>query len=114
MRVKFVYLSLEVFNEVIMENIRLVFIEVVINLILKVIDVFEVIRWVKEVGVMVVVDNIFFLLIFKLLKVRVDGVIYSFIKYIVGYNDVMGGVLIWGDFDFEDFWYWRRRFGLII
>lgn len=73
----------------------LVWVEMLLNLLLWIIDICYVVYVVYVVGVLVVVDNIFFLFVLQqLLVFGVDLVVYLIIKYINGYSDVVGGVVV--------------------
>lgn len=113
-KVKLAYPSADSIIDIIDERTKLVFLETMTNPTLKVIDVPEVIKRAKEIGAIVVVDNTFSPLIFKPLRYGADGVVHSLTKYIAGHNDVLGGAVVFGTPNIEEFWDWRRRIGTIV
>lgn len=96
----------------------LVWLEMLSNFILCLIDLCEVVDFVYGVGVWLVVDNIFSILyLMWFVEFGVDFVMYLVIKYFGGYGDVIGGVVV-GDvvilFDLwlYGLWYVGVSFGL--
>lgn len=96
------------------ENTSMVFLEVMTNPTLKVIDLLEVCG---EIGgkALIVVDNTFTTpILLKPLKHCANIVVHSLTKYIAGHNDVVGGALISKTPNIVDLWDWRRITGGII
>jgi cystathionine gamma-synthase len=96
------------------ENTSMIFLEVMTNPTLKVIDLLEVC---EEIGgkALVIVDNTFTTpILLKPLKHCASIVVHSLTKYIAGHNDVVGGALISKTPNIFDLWDWRRITGGII
>jgi cystathionine gamma-synthase len=96
------------------ENTTMIFLEVMTNPTLKVIDLLEVCG---EIGgkTLIVVDNTFTTpIILKPLKHCANIVVHSLTKYIAGHNDVVGGALISKTPNIVELWDWRRITGGII
>lgn len=74
---------------------KVLFIEIFMNLMMYVIDLSEVIVLVKQYDLFIIVDNIFMFFYYQcFLEFGVDIVIYSVSKYIGGYNDVVVGFVV--------------------
>lgn len=114
-RVKLAYPSADSIIDAIGKETKLVFLEVMTNPTLKVIDVIEVSKAAKDEGVIVAVDNTFTT---PLLFTALDYghlVVESLTKYIAGHNDLTAGSIAWRKEEFfEDLWHWRRKLGSII
>lgn len=81
--------------------IKLVWIEIFSNFIFCFVDICVVVIVVYEYGIMVVVDNIFLsFYIQNFFDYGVDIVVYSVIKYINGYSDVVMGVVVFNSEEF--------------
>jgi cystathionine gamma-synthase len=96
------------------ENTSMIFLEVMTNPTLKVIDLLEVC---EEIGgkALIIVDNTFTTpILLKPLKHCASIVVHSLTKYIAGHNDVVGGALISKTPNIFDLWDWRRITGGII
>jgi len=96
------------------ENTSMIFLEVMTNPTLKVIDLLEVC---EEIGgkALLIVDNTFTTpILLKPLKHCASIVVHSLTKYIAGHNDVVGGALISKTPNIFDLWDWRRITGGII
>jgi len=96
------------------ENTSMIFLEVMTNPTLKVIDLLEVCG---EIGgkALIVVDNTFTTpILLKPLKHCANIVVHSLTKYIAGHNDVVGGALISKTPNIVELWDWRRITGGII
>jgi len=93
----------------------MVFIEVMTNPTLKVIDVDHVSERTKRLGIKFIVDNTFLSpYYFKPLKHGADLSIESLTKYLSGHNDVIGGSVSGSKEKILDIWEWRRMLGTII
>ena len=91
-KVKKVYPSTEKIIENLNRDVNLVFVETMTNPTLKVIDVGEVAKAARELGVKLIVDNTFASpVIFDPIDAGAHVVIHSATKYIAGHNDVLGG-----------------------
>lgn len=101
--VKFVYVNIVdvvVIEVVIILNIKVIFIEILLNLLMEECDVDEILKVVKKYNLILIVDNIFLIFVlFCLIEYGVDIVIYSVIKYFLGYNDVLVGLIVVKDFE---------------
>ncbi len=93
-----------------------VFLEVMSNPTLKVIDLEKVSRVVRECDdTLLVVDNTFTTPI--LLRPKDYGAsvtIHSLTKYLAGHNDVVGGALAASSSIIQDLWDWRRMMGTVM
>ncbi|MGC9210271.1 MAG: cystathionine gamma-synthase family protein [Acidilobus sp.] len=99
-------------NEMSGERYDLVFIEVMTNPTLKVIDVREVGRLARDQGAKLIVDNTFTTpLLVRPIRHGAQVVIHSATKYLAGHNDVVGGVAVTTSEDFDLLWEWRRVLG---
>lgn len=86
-------------------NICLIWLEMLFNLMMKEFDIVVIVSWVYVIcfDILVVVDNIFLILVYQCLFILgVDIVVYLVIKYLLGYNDFLGGVLVCKDKDLVD------------
>jgi cystathionine gamma-synthase len=93
----------------------MVFIEVMTNPTLKVIDVDHVSERTKRLGIKFIVDNTFLSpYYFKPLKHGADISIESLTKYLSGHNDVIGGSASGSKEKILDIWEWRRMLGTIM
>lgn len=93
----------------------MVFIEVMTNPTLKVIDVDHVSERTKRLGIKFIVDNTFLSpYYFKPLKHGADLSIESLTKYLSGHNDVIGGSVSGSREKILDIWEWRRMLGTIM
>lgn len=93
----------------------MVFIEVMTNPTLKVIDVDHVSERTKRLGIKFIVDNTFLSpYYFKPLKHGADLSIESLTKYLSGHNDVIGGSVSGSKEKILDIWEWRRMLGTIM
>lgn len=90
-----------VFVVLIDECIKVVFVELIGNLCGNVIDIVVIVEVVYVVGVLLIVDNIVVMLfLLCLFEYGVDIVVYLLIKYLGGYGNSFGGVIIdFGCFD---------------
>ena len=92
----------------------LVFLEVMTNPTLKVIDLVEVCRNLGE-GVALAVDNTFTTpILLKPLKHCANYVVHSLTKYIAGHDDVVAGALVSKSTGVKELWDWRRITGGIL
>lgn len=98
-------INVDVVKEVIMEKMVMVLLEMLMNLLIKIVDVVLIVRVLYEVNskVLVVVDNIMLLFMFcNFLDFGVD-IFYEFgIKYFFGYYDIMVGVIVVNDVEIGD------------
>ncbi len=115
-KVKKVYPSTEEIVENLDKNVHLVFVETITNPTLKIINVEEVAKAVKELGIKLVVDNTFASpIIFNPIKAGAHVVVHSATKYIAGHNDVLGGFSATDNVELVvEIWDWRRKLGTII
>ena len=115
-KVRKVYPSTEKIIENLNRDVNLVFVETMTNPTLKVIDVGEVAKAARELGVKLIVDNTFASpVIFNPIDVGAHVVIHSATKYIAGHNDVLGGFSATDDIELiREIWDWRRKLGTII
>lgn len=87
----------------IMLNIKVVFVEILINLFMQEVDIEKIVWIIKEYGFLLIVDNIFYILVLQwLFELGVDIVIYSVIKYLGGYNDLFVGFVVVKDEKFGE------------
>ncbi len=94
---------------------RMVFIEVMTNPTLKVIDINQVSDKTRKSGIALVVDNTFLSPYnFKPLKNGADISLESLTKYISGHNDIIGGSISGSRKKILDIWEWRRILGTIL
>ncbi|MEZ0394218.1 MAG: cystathionine gamma-synthase family protein [Desulfurococcaceae archaeon] len=92
----------------------IVFLEVLTNPTLKVIDVDEVARGLVE-GSVLVVDNTFTTpMMFRPLDHGAAAVVHSATKYLAGHNDVVGGVVATSTKLASELWEYRRIMGTIM
>ena len=89
-----------------------VFLEVMTNPTLKVIDLKYVCDSLPSEEVVLVVDNTFTTpIILKPLRLGARLVVHSLTKYIAGHNDVIGGAVAGSANDMKELWEWRRMLG---
>ncbi len=89
-------------------------IEVMTNPTLKVIDIVEVSKAARDLGVKLMVDNTFTTpYLVKPVKLGATASIHSTTKYISGHNDTVGGAIAAGPELARDLWEWRRKLGTI-
>ena len=92
----------------------LVFVEVMTNPTLKVIDVREVARAASEAGAALVVDNTFTTpLLVRPIRLGATAVVHSSTKYLSGHDDVVGGVVAASSSLVGALARWRRLLGTI-
>lgn len=90
--------------EFVKENIKVVFVEIFVNLIFEVIDFEKIVNVVKRINVLFIVDNLLVFLVFcNFLKYGVNIVIYFIIKYLDGYVLSVGGIIVdGGNFNWDN------------
>lgn len=104
----------ERFIEVIDKGVSLVFTETITNPMLKVLDIPEVVRKCRDLGVPVAIDNTFTTpILYKPLRDGADYVVHSMTKYLAGHNDVVAGCIIGSREFINSTWHWRRKLGTI-
>ena len=115
-KVKKVFPSTEDIIENLSRDVSLVFIETMTNPTLKIIDVREVAKATRELGIKLVVDNTFASpVIFNPVDAGANVVLHSATKYIAGHNDVLGGFSATDDIELiREIWDWRKKLGTII
>lgn len=83
------------FRNNIQPNTKLIWIESPSNPLMKIIDIKQIVQWVKKTGILVAVDNTFATpYIQSPLDMGVDIVMHSATKYLAGHSDVIAGALI--------------------
>jgi cystathionine gamma-synthase len=93
----------------------IVFIEVMTNPTLKVIDIKQVSERTRKSGIKLIVDNTFLSPYnFKPIKNGADLSLESLTKYISGHNDIIGGSVSGSRKNMLDIWEWRRMLGTIL
>lgn len=103
-----------VVEELSRDSYDLVFVEVMTNPTLKVIDVREVARAASEAGAALVVDNTFTTpLLVRPIRLGATVVVHSSTKYLSGHDDVVGGVVATGADLARALVRWRRLLGTI-
>ncbi|RLE89009.1 MAG: cystathionine gamma-synthase family protein [Thermoprotei archaeon] len=101
--------------DIVNRKVKLVFIETMTNPMLRVIDVPELAKVCRDLGVVLVVDNTFVTpVLYQPMRDHVDMVIHSMTKYIAGHNDVVAGVLAGSKKRVIEVWDWRRKLGNIL
>lgn len=91
-------MKVEKVEEVIIKDMKVIYIESFLNLFLQVMDIKVVVSLVKECNFFIIVDNMFLIFYLQqLIDFGVNIVIYSVIKYISGYSDVIGGLVVVSD-----------------
>lgn len=109
-----VWPSAESIIEAVDRDVGLVFLEVMTNPTLKILDLRKICEEVDLDRVVLVVDNTFTTpVILKPLKFGVRIVVHSTTKYLAGHNDVVGGALVGSKSDVRELWDWRRIVGCI-
>ncbi len=94
---------------------KIVFIEVMTNPTLKVIDIEKISEKTRKSGIQLIVDNTFLSPYnFKPLSYGADISVESLTKYISGHNDVIGGSISGDKNKILDLWEWRRKLGTIL
>ena len=113
-RTRLAYPRAEDIAGVVTRDTKLVFVETMTNPTLKVVDVRELAKHCRDLGVVLAVDNTFVTpVIYKPLADGARLVIHSLTKYLAGHNDVISGALIgWRELVME-LWDWRRKLGCI-
>ena len=107
-----VWPSAEAIIEALGRDTDLVLLECLTNPTLKVIDVAEVVKHAKDLGIPVAIDNTFTTpLLLKPLKLGAVASIHSVTKYLAGHNDVLGGIVVARSELVEELWELRRMFG---
>lgn len=97
------------------EDTKLVIIETITNPTLRVFDVYEIAKRVREVNALLVVDNTLATpVIYNPIKDGAQIVIHSLTKYIAGHNDVVGGAAASSKELIRELWEWRRMLGSIL
>ncbi len=92
----------------------IVFVEVMTNPTLKVIDLREVGKASRESGAKLIVDNTFTTpLLVRPIRLGADIVVHSSTKYLSGHNDVTGGIAASSGDELKAMWEWRRKLGTI-
>jgi len=82
---------------------RLVWVETPTNPLLRIVDIHAIVEVAKEHGATVVVDNTFASpYLQRPLELGVDLVVHSSTKYIGGHSDVVGGVVMTNDTEWEE------------
>lgn len=85
----------ENFEKVIKDNMKVVFIEIIGNFDINIVDIEKVVEIVYVFDILFIVDNIFVIVYLNcLFDFGVDIVVYLVIKFIGGYGVVIGGVVI--------------------
>lgn len=93
----------------------MVFIEVMTNPTLKVIDINHVSEKTRKMGIKLIVDNTFLSPYnFKPLNNGADLSLESLTKYLSGHNDIIGGSVSGSSENIIDIWEWRRMLGTIL
>jgi cystathionine gamma-synthase len=109
-----VWPSAESIVEAASRDTSLVFVEIMTNPTLKVIDLAE-LAGLTEEGVPVVVDNTLTTpILVKPVRYGASYVVHSITKYIAGHDDVVGGALVSRFSNVGDLWDWRRMSGTIL
>ena len=104
------------FLERLEDGISLAIVETITNPMIRVVDVKEIAKRCKELGIPLIVDNTFSTpILYNPLEDAAWITIHSLTKYIAGHNDVVGGAIIVGsEEDAKTFWNWRRKLGSIM
>jgi len=94
-KTKLVYPKAEKLIEIASSKTKLIFVETMINPTLKVVNIKELVRYCKDEGITLAVDNTFVTpVIYKPLYDGANIVIHSLTKYLAGHNDVISGAII--------------------
>lgn len=106
-RVKFVNFDyLEEFEKVIIDKIKVVFVEIFGNFNINIFDFEVIVEIVYRYGILFIVDNIFVILyLFCFIEYGVDIVVYLMIKFLGGYGILIVGIVV----DFGKF-EWNEKF----
>ncbi len=100
--------------EAIDRNTSIVFMEVMTNPTLKIIDLKYVCENIPNDNAMIIVDNTFTTpILLKPAKLCAKLVIHSVTKYLAGHNDVIGGAVAGSYDDIRELWDWRRIMGTL-
>jgi cystathionine gamma-synthase len=104
------------FLEKLEDGVSLALVETITNPMIRVVDVREVARRCRELGIPLIVDNTFSTpILYNPLEDGAWITIHSLTKYIAGHNDVVGGAIIVGnEDDAKSLWNWRRKLGSIM
>ena len=104
------------FLERLEDDVSLALVETITNPTIRVVDVKEIAKRCKELGIPLIVDNTFSTpILYNPLEDGAWITIHSLTKYIAGHNDVVGGAIIVGnEEDARTLWNWRRRLGSIM
>lgn len=114
-KVERVWPSTEAILNAISEGTSLVIVETITNPLLRVLNVREIAKRVREVNAILAVDNTFATpLLYTPLEDGAHIVIHSLTKYLAGHNDVIGGALVTYKALVNDLWEWRRMLGSIL
>jgi len=110
-----VWPSAESIVEAASRDTSLVFVEIMTNPTLKVIDLAELAGLTEEGVPVVVVDNTLTTpILVKPVRYGASYVVHSITKYIAGHDDVVGGALVSRFSNVGDLWDWRRMSGTIL
>ncbi|MEM0000364.1 MAG: cystathionine gamma-synthase family protein [Desulfurococcaceae archaeon] len=113
-RYQLVWPSAEAILEAVDRSTSVVFLEVLTNPTVKVIDLESLVKGIDE-SVVIVVDSTFTTpIMLKPLKYGVTAVVHSVTKYIAGHNDVVGGVVASSKKLASELWEYRRVLGTIM
>jgi len=114
-RVKKAYPSAEDIISQIDSETKIVFVEVMTNPTLKVIDIEKISEKTRKSGIQLIADNTFLSPYnFKPLSHGADISLESLTKYISGHNDVIGGSVSGNKGKILELWEWRRMLGSIL
>ena len=97
-------------------EVALALIEPITNPMIRVVDVEEIARRCRELGIPLIVDNTFSTpILLNPLKRGAWISLHSLTKYLAGHNDVIGGAIIVEDREtLQELWNWRRKLGSIL
>ena len=97
-------------------GIALALVEPITNPMVRVVDVEEIARRCRELGIPLIVDNTFSTpILLNPLKRGAWISLHSLTKYLAGHNDVIGGAIIVEDREtLQELWNWRRKLGSIL
>lgn len=102
--IEYMFVDMMDCNEVVWSiklNIKVIYMEMLLNLIFGIMDIKVVVQFVKENGCLIFLDNIFMMLVLQcLFDFGVDIVFYSVIKFLSGYSDVFLGLVVVKDEEF--------------
>jgi len=98
------------------KGIALALVEPITNPMIRVVDVREIAKRCREIGIPLIVDNTFSTpILYNPLEDGAWTSLHSLTKYLAGHNDVVGGAMILRDErDLSDLWNWRRKLGCIM